>query len=183
MSKWRRDCDYEWLRANLDGEAHAMGHEYCGVVEEVGSAVKTVKPGQFAIGSFCISDNTCHNCQAGYQSGCQNLEFMSRAQAPMLRVPLADDTLVATPEMPTGDLLPSLLTISDVLETGWFAVDAANVKAGSTAVVVGDAAVGLLGVLSVKQMGAELENPNQEKETGRGGIYGNYTYTRFLNDT
>jgi threonine dehydrogenase-like Zn-dependent dehydrogenase len=132
-----------------------MGHEYCGVVEEVGSAVKTVKPGQFVIGSFCISDNTCPNCRAGYQSGCQNLEFMLRAQAPLLRVPLADGTLVPTPEMPSDNLLPSLLTISDVLGTGWFAADAANVKPGSTAVVVGDGAVGLLGVLSAKLMGAE----------------------------
>ena len=132
-----------------------MGHEYCGIVEEVGSAIKTVKPGQFVIGSFCISDNTCLNCQAGYQSGCQNLEFMSRAQAPFLRVPLADGTLVPTPELPSDDLLPSLLTISDVLGTGWFAADAANVKPGSTVAVVGDGAVGLLGVLSAKQMGAE----------------------------
>src|SRR3954466_13278411 len=132
-----------------------MGHEYCGIVEEVGSEVKTVKPGQFVIGSFCISDNTCPNCRNGYQSGCVNLEFMSRAQALYLRVPWADGTLVATPEIPSHDLLPSLLTISDVLGTGWFAADAANVKPGSTAVVVGDGAVGLLGVLSAKQMGAE----------------------------
>jgi threonine dehydrogenase-like Zn-dependent dehydrogenase len=125
-----------------------MGHEYCGIVEEVGSAVKTVKPGQFVIGSFCISDNTCPNCRNGYQSGCVNLEFMSRAQAPYLRVPWADGTLVATPDIPSDDLLPSLLTISDVLGTGWFAADAANVKPGSMA-------VGLLGVLSAKQMGAE----------------------------
>jgi threonine dehydrogenase-like Zn-dependent dehydrogenase len=74
-----------------------MGHEYCGFVEEVGSAVKTVKPGQFVIGSFCISDNTCPNCRAGYQSGCQQLEFMTGAQAPYARVPLADGTRVATP--------------------------------------------------------------------------------------
>jgi len=132
-----------------------MGHEYCGIVEEVGSAVKSVKPGQFVIGSFCISDNTCPNCRAGYQSGCQNLEFMTGAQAPIARVPLADGTLVATPELPPDDLLPSLLTASDVLGTGWFAADAANVKPGSTVVVVGDGAVGLLGVLSAKQMGAE----------------------------
>jgi threonine dehydrogenase-like Zn-dependent dehydrogenase len=132
-----------------------MGHEYCGIVEEVGSAVKTVKPGQFVIGSFCISDNTCPNCQAGYQSGCQNLEFMSRAQAPILRVPFADGTLVATPELPPDDIIPSLLTISDVLGTGWFAADAANVKPGSTVVVVGDGAVGLLGILSAKIIGAE----------------------------
>ena len=132
-----------------------MGHEYCGVVADVGSAVKTVKPGQFVIGSFCISDNTCPSCRNGYQSGCQNLEFMSRAQAPMLRVPLADGTLVATPEMPSDQLIPSLLAVSDVFGTGWFAADAANVKPGATAVVVGDGAVGLLGVLSAKLMGAE----------------------------
>lgn len=135
-------------------EPAAMGHEYCGIVEEVGSAVKTVKPGQFVIGSFCISDNTCPNCQAGYQSGCVNLEFMTGAQAPYARVPLADGTLIATPELPSAELLPSLLTVSDVLGTGWFAADAANVKPGSTVVVVGDGAVGLLGVLSAKQMGA-----------------------------
>lgn len=132
-----------------------MGHEYCGIVEEVGNAVKTVKPGQFVIGSFCISDNTCPNCRAGYQSGCQHLEFMTGAQAPFARVPFADGTLVATPELPSGDLLPSLLAVSDVLGTGWFAADAANVKPGSSVVVVGDGAVGLLGVLSAKQMGAE----------------------------
>ena len=80
---------------------------------------------------------------------------MLRAQAPVLRVPLADGTLLPTPEMPLDDLLPSLLTISDVLGTGWFAANAANVKPGSTAVVVGGGAVGLLGVLSAKQMGAE----------------------------
>ena len=132
-----------------------MGHEYCGVVEEVGSAVKTVKPGQFVIGSFCISDNTCPNCRNGYQSGCQNLEFMNRAQAPVLRVPLADGTLVATQALPSDEIIPSLLAVSDVFGTGWFAADAANVKPGSTAVIVGDGAVGLLGVLSAKLMGAE----------------------------
>lgn len=136
-------------------EPTPMGHEYCGFVEEVGSAVKTVKPGQFVIGSFCVSDNTCPNCLNGYQSGCQNLEFMSRAQAPILRVPWADGTLVATEGKPSDDLIPSFLAVSDVLGTGWFAADAANVKRGSTAVVVGDGAVGLLGVLAAKQMGAE----------------------------
>ena len=136
-------------------EPTPMGHEYCGIVEEVGSAVKTVKAGQFVIGSFCISDKTCPNCRAGYQSGCQNLEFMTGAQAPIARVPFADGTLVATPERPSDDLLPSLLAVSDVLGTGWFAADAANVKPGSTVVVVGDGAVGLLGVLSAKQMGSE----------------------------
>src|SRR3954466_15244646 len=80
---------------------------------------------------------------------------MSAAQASMLRVPHADGTLVATPGRPPDDLLPSLLTISDVLGTGWFAADAAGVKPGSTVAVVGDGAVGLLGVLSAQQMGAE----------------------------
>lgn len=131
-----------------------MGHEYCGFVEEVGSAVKHVKPGQFVIGSFATSDNTCPHCQFGYPSSCVHREFMSRAQAPFLRVPQADGTLVPTPGAPPADLLPSLLSASDVLGTGWFAADAANVKPGSTVVVVGDGAVGLLGVLSAKQMGA-----------------------------
>src|SRR5207253_2520218 len=132
-----------------------MGHEYCGIVEEVGGAVRSVKPGQFVIGSFATSDNTCPNCQYGYQSSCMQREFITRAQAPMLRVPLADGTLVPTPGVPSDDLISSLLTTSDVLGTGWFAADAANVKPGSTVVVVGDGAVGLLGVLSAKQMGAE----------------------------
>jgi threonine dehydrogenase-like Zn-dependent dehydrogenase len=132
-----------------------MGHEYCGFVEEVGSAVKSVKPGQFVVGSFVTSDNVCPHCLHGYQSSCVQREFVSRAQAPFLRVPLADGTLVPTRESPSRDLLPSLLTTSDVLGTGWFAAEAANVKPGSTVVVVGDGAVGLLGVLSARQMGAE----------------------------
>lgn len=132
-----------------------MGHEYCGIVEEVGSAVTSIKPGQFVIGSFFASDNTCPNCQIGYQSSCQHAEFVGTAQAPLLRVPLADGTLVTTPEVPSGEIVPSLLALSDVMGTGWFAADAANVKPGSTVVVVGDGAVGLLGVLSAKQMGAE----------------------------
>jgi len=133
----------------------AMGHEYCGIVEEVGSAVKSVKPRQFVVGSFATSDNTCVHCRYGYQSSCVHREFMLRAQAPFLRVPQADGTLVPTPGVPSEDVVPSLLATSDVLGTGWFAADAANVKPGSTVVVVGDGAVGLLGVLSAKQMGAE----------------------------
>ncbi len=132
-----------------------MGHEYCGIVEEVGGAVKTVKPGQFVVGSFAASDNTCSHCRAGYQSSCAHREWMTGAQAPRLRVPLADGTLVATPEVPSDDLVPSLLAVSDVFGTGWFAADAANVKTGATVAVVGDGAVGLLAVLSAKQMGAE----------------------------
>ena len=132
-----------------------MGHEYCGIVEEVGREVRKIKVGQFVVGSFATSDNTCVVCQHGYQSSCVQREFMSAAQAPFLRVPLADGTLVATSEIPSEDLIPSLLTLSDVMGTGWFAADAANVKPGSTVAVVGDGAVGLLGVLSAKQMGAK----------------------------
>lgn len=132
-----------------------MGHEYCGFVEEVGTAVRSVKPGQFVVGSFATSDNTCPHCRFGYQSSCVQREFMTRAQAPYLRVPLADGTLVATSDVPSDHLVPSLLAASDVLGTGWFAADAANVKPGATVVVVGDGAVGLLGILSAKQMGAE----------------------------
>src|SRR3982751_2759901 len=132
-----------------------MGHEYCGIVEEVGKEVRNIKPGQFVVGSFATSDNTCVICNDGYQSSCLKREFMNTAQAPLLRVPLAEGTLVPTREVPPKELIPSLLATSDVLGTGWFAADAANVKPGSTAVVVGDGAVGLLAVLSAKQMGAE----------------------------
>ena len=141
--------------ANPITQPTPMGHEYCGVVEEVGSAVKNVRPGQFVIGSFATSDNTCPHCRNGYQSSCRRREWVSTAQAPRLRIPLADGTLVATPEMPSDELLPSLLALSDVMGTGWFAADAANVKPGAKVVVVGDGAVGLLGVLSARQMGAE----------------------------
>lgn len=132
-----------------------FGHEYCGIVEEVGNAVKSVKPGQFVIGSFFSSDNTCPHCRIGYQTSCEHGNFVLGAQAEYLRVPLADGTLVATREVPSDKLLPSLLAASDVLGTGWFAADAANVREGSTVTVVGDGAVGLLGVLSARQMGAE----------------------------
>src|SRR5438552_18069857 len=119
-----------------------MGHEYSGIVEEVGKAVKSVRPGQFVIGSFATSDNTCPNCQYGYQSSCMHREFITRAQAPVLRVPLADGTLVTTPGVPSDDLIPSLLTTSDVLGTGWFAPHAADGTPGSTVVAVGHGAVG-----------------------------------------
>jgi len=138
-----------------DGTPQPMGHEYCGFVEEVGGEVRSVRKGQFVIGSFFASDNTCPHCHHGYQTSCQNREFVGGAQAPYLRVPLADGTLVRTPELPPDEMIPSLLATSDVLGTGWFAADAADVKPGSTVVVVGDGAVGLLAVLSAKQMGAE----------------------------
>ncbi|HKR83393.1 MAG TPA: zinc-dependent alcohol dehydrogenase family protein [Terriglobales bacterium] len=132
-----------------------MGHEYCGIVEEVGREVRNIRPGQFVVGSFATSDNTCAICRDGYQSSCVHREFMTAAQASLLRVPLADGTLVATNDLPPEELIPSLLATSDVLGTGWFAAGAANVKPGNTVVVVADGAVGLLGALSAKQMGAE----------------------------
>ena len=135
-----------------------MGHEYVGIVEEVGSEVETIKPGQFVVGSFVISDNTCPICRAGYQSRCVQYEFVSQTvgtQAEYARIPLADGTLVATPDLPDDDLIPSLLAASDVLGTGWFAADAAAVGPGKAVAVVGDGAVGLCAVLAAKQLGAE----------------------------
>ena len=153
----------------VDGPA-PMGHEYAGVVEEVGSDVRGIRPGQFVVGSFFASDNTCAICQAGYQSRCVHGEPMGAigTQAQYARVPLADGTLVATPEVPGDDLVPSLLAASDVLGTGWFAAVAADVKPGKTVAVVGDGAVGLLAVLAARQLGAEqviavsLHEPRQK---------------------
>src|SRR5215213_4669911 len=132
-----------------------MGHEYCGIVEEIGRGVTSLKRGQFVIGSFFASDNTCPHCRHGYQTSCQQKTPVVGAQAPRMRVPLADGTLVATRDVPHADMIPSMLALSDVMGTGWFAAEAANVKPGNTVAVVGDGAVGLLGVLAAKQMGAE----------------------------
>ncbi|MFI6262765.1 zinc-dependent alcohol dehydrogenase family protein [Micromonospora sp. NPDC051006] len=134
-----------------------MGHEYVGVVEEVGGEVRNIKPGQFVVGSFFASDNTCAICRAGYQSSCVHREPIGGlgAQAEYLRIPLADGTLVATPDIPSDDLIPDLLAASDVLGTGWFGAVAAEVAPGRTVAVVGDGAVGLLAVLAAKQFGAE----------------------------
>jgi threonine dehydrogenase-like Zn-dependent dehydrogenase len=132
-----------------------IGHEYVGIVEEIGSDVSTVRPGQFVIGSFIASDNTCPNCRAGYQTNCLHRDFPNGCQAEYVRIPLADGTLVATAEQPAAELIPSLLTLSDVMGTGWYAASAAEVKSGATAVVVGDGAVGLSGVIAAKELGAE----------------------------
>src|SRR4051812_35683950 len=134
-----------------------MGHEYVGVVEEVGSDVRNVKPGQFVVGSFFASDNTCEICRAGYQSRCVHAELVGAigTQAQYARIPLADGTLVATPDVPSDDLVPGLLAASDVLGTGWFAAVAAEAGPGKTVAVVGDGAVGLLGVLAARELGAE----------------------------
>jgi threonine dehydrogenase-like Zn-dependent dehydrogenase len=146
---------WDYRGINPVTEPHPIGHEYVGIVEEVGSDVSTVKPGQFVIGSFFASDNTCPICRAGYHTSCLHREFINGCQAEYVRVPLADGTLVATPEQPSEELVASLLTLSDVMGTGWYAAKAAEVKPGSTAVVVGDGAVGLSGVIAAKELGAE----------------------------
>ena len=137
-------------------EPTPMGHEYVGVVEEIGADVKNVKVGDFVVGSFFASDNTCEICQAGYQSHCVHRVPMGAlgTQAEKLRVPLADGTLVVVPGTPTPAQVRGLLAASDVLGTGWFAAVAAEAGAGKTVAVVGDGAVGLLGVLAAKQLGA-----------------------------
>ena len=134
-----------------------MGHEYCGIIEQVGSDVTTLKPGEFVVGSFFASDNTCVICRAGYQSSCLHRELIEAngAQAELLRVPLADGTLVATPALPSDELVPSLLAASDVLGTGWFGAVAAQAGPGKTVAVVGDGAVGLLAVLAAEQLGSD----------------------------
>jgi threonine dehydrogenase-like Zn-dependent dehydrogenase len=148
-----------WPYRGLDpvDEPTPMGHEYVGVVEEVGDQVSTIRPGQFVVGSFFASDNTCEICRAGYQTACIQRQpgAATGGQAELLRVPLADGTLVATPGQPDDDLIPSFLAASDVLGTGWFAAVAAEAGPGKTVAVVGDGAVGLLGVLAAKQLGAE----------------------------
>jgi threonine dehydrogenase-like Zn-dependent dehydrogenase len=138
-------------------EPTPMGHEYVGVVEEVGSEVSLIEPGQFVVGSFFASDNTCEICRAGYQSSCVHRQpgAPTGSQAQYARIPLADGTLVATPEMPPEDMIPGLLAASDVLGTGWFGAVAAEAGPGKTVAVVGDGAVGLLAVLAARQLGAE----------------------------
>lgn len=133
-----------------------LGHEYVGVVEQVGSEVTTIEPDQFVVGSFIASDNTCEVCRAGYPSACVHRVFMDSVgtQAQLARIPLADGTLVATPGHPSADLIPDLLAASDVLGTGWFGAVAAEAGPGKTVAVVGDGAVGLLAVLAARQLGA-----------------------------
>ncbi|MCX4580717.1 zinc-dependent alcohol dehydrogenase family protein [Streptomyces sp. NBC_01571] len=148
-----------WPYRAVEAADHTlMGHEYVGVVEEVGDAVKTVKPGDFVVGSFVISDNTCEICQAGFQSKCVHAEFVHGGigtQAEKARIPLADGTLVATPGQPDPELIPALLAASDVLGTGWYAAVAAEAGPGKTVAVVGDGAVGLMAILAAKHLGAE----------------------------
>ena len=145
-----------WPYRGTDHADHMpMGHEYVGVVTEIGADVKNVKVGDFVVGSFFASDNTCEICQAGYQSRCVHATGLDGTQAEYARIPLADGTLVATPGQPDADLIPSLLAASDVLGTGWFAAVAAEAGPGKTVAVVGDGAVGLLGILAAEELGAE----------------------------
>src|SRR5436309_1986318 len=148
-----------WPYRGIEPVDHqVMGHEYVGIVEEIGSEVKNVKVDDFVVGSFVISDNTCEICQSGYQSRCVNGQFVAQTigtQAEKARIPYADGTLVSTPGQPDPALIPSLLAASDVLGTGWFAAVAAEAGPGKTVAVVGDGAVGLMAVLAAKQLGAE----------------------------
>jgi threonine dehydrogenase-like Zn-dependent dehydrogenase len=147
-----------WPYRGIEPADHqVMGHEYVGVVEEIGDQVENVKVGDFVVGSFVISDNTCEICRSGYQSKCVNASFVSQigTQSDKARIPYADGTLVPTPGQPDPELIPSLLAASDVLGTGWFAAVAAEAGPGKTVAVVGDGAVGLMGVLAAKQLGAD----------------------------
>src|SRR3954462_4083525 len=138
-------------------EHQVMGHEYVGVVQEIGSAVRPIKVGDFVVGSFWASDNTCDICKAGYQAYCVHRVLMGTigTQSELARIPLADGTLVPTPGQPDPDLIPSLMAASDVLGTGWSAAVPAEAGLGKPVPVVGDGAVGLLGILAAKQLGAD----------------------------
>lgn len=148
-----------------------IGHEYCGVVAEVGSAVGSVRPGDFVVGPFFSCDNTCANCRAGFQSACLNVAMYNGCQAELVRVPNADGTLVKLPEQPDAALLPSILACSDVLGTGWHAAKMAGVAPGQTVAVIGDGAVGLCGVLAAHQQGAEriiVSSRHEDRARWRG---------------
>ncbi len=146
-------------------EPRRIGHEFVGIVEEVGSEVSTVRVGDFVIAPFTYCDNTCPHCLAGMQTACEQFggwgskgpdgHLADGGQGEFVRVPLADGTLVATPEQPDSGMVPSLLALSDVMGTGWHAARSARVQPGQTVVVVGDGAVGLCGVLAASRMGAE----------------------------
>lgn len=131
-----------------------IGHEYCGVVASVGDAVTSVKPGDFVVGGFLHSDNTCPVCRKGAHANCVNGGGYAGCQAELIRVPNADGTLVSTPELPDDDLIPSILTLSDVMCTGWHAAVMAGVGPGRSVAVVGDGAVGLCAVLAAVQLRA-----------------------------
>jgi threonine dehydrogenase-like Zn-dependent dehydrogenase len=150
---------------NPVNEPSRIGHEFVGIVQEVGSEVRSLHAGDFVIAPFMYSDNTCPHCRVGIQSACSAGGFwggqdrdglmVDGGQGEYVRVPLADGTLVATRENPDPAMVPSLLALSDVMGTGWHAAMAAGVQQGDTVVVVGDGAVGLSGILAATRMGAE----------------------------
>jgi threonine dehydrogenase-like Zn-dependent dehydrogenase len=132
-----------------------IGHEIVGVVEAVGSGVRSFAVGDHVVVPFCHCDNTCPVCAKGMQAACQNLGFTEGGQGELVTVHQADGSLVRLPEPPTADQLPALLTLADVMATGWHAAVAARVEPGSSVVVVGDGAVGLCGVLAAREQGAD----------------------------
>ena len=145
-----------WDYRGIDPVAapHQIGHEYVGVLEEVGPGVRALRTGQFVVGSFCATENTCPICHAGYQTSCGHREFVNGCQAEFVRIPQADGTLVPLPEKPAAELVPQVLALSDVMGTGWYAAEAAEVRPGMTVVVVGDGAVGLCAVIAARELGA-----------------------------
>ncbi len=132
-----------------------IGHEMVGIVQEVGSEVRQVRPGDFVVVPFVHCDNTCPHCRAGMTSVCDRQGFTNGGQGEYALVHQADGSLVRTDGVPDPGLVPSLLALSDVMATGWHAAVAAQVRPGSTTVVIGDGAVGLCGVLAAAQLGAE----------------------------
>lgn len=132
----------------------AIGHEYVGIVEAIGDEVKTVKVGDFVVGGFTHSDNTCPVCRKGAHANCLNGGGYDGCQSEKIRIPDADGTLIATPGMPDDDLVPSLLALSDVMCTGWHGAVSAGVEPGKSVAVVGDGAVGLCAILAAVQLGA-----------------------------
>jgi threonine dehydrogenase-like Zn-dependent dehydrogenase len=148
-----------------------MGHEMIGVVEEVGSEVRSFRPGDFVIAPFCHCDNTCAHCRAGMTSACSNVGFTTGGQGEYAKVTQAEGSLMKTDGMPDASLLPALLTLSDVFPTGWHCAAAAGVNPGDTVVVVGDGAVGLCAVLAAAEMGAErvvaMSRHEQRQEIAR----------------
>jgi threonine dehydrogenase-like Zn-dependent dehydrogenase len=144
---------YHSLPASAQGRQ--MGHEFIGVVEDVGSEVATVARGDFVIAPFAWFDGTCEFCREGLNTSCLHGGFFSEAQAEAVRVPLADGTLVKAPVGEDSALLPSLLTLSDVLITGHHAAVTAGVGERTSVTVIGDGAVGLLAVMAARRLGAE----------------------------
>ena len=137
-----------------------MGHEFIGVVEAVGSDVRTVRKGELVVAPFAWSDGTCEFCRVGLQTSCVHGGWwggteLDGGQGEAVRVPLADGTLVALPVGPDDALMPSLLTLSDVMGTGHHAALTAKVRPGKVVAVVGDGAVGLCGVIAARRLGAE----------------------------